>query len=35
LFLQDWPSCSSGDVPVEAFRFEAVREALAETTLAL
>jgi hypothetical protein len=34
-FLRDWPSCASGDVPVEAFRFDAVREALGEVRLAL
>jgi hypothetical protein len=33
-FLQDAPGCASGDVPVAAFRFDAVREALAAMTLA-
>lgn len=34
-FLEDWPSSASGDVPVAAFRFDAVREALREMALAL
>lgn len=33
LFLKDSPGCASGDVPVAAFRYEAVREALQDLTL--
>lgn len=34
-FLRDAPGCVAGDVPVEAFRFDAVRDALAAMTLQL
>lgn len=35
LFLEDRPGCACGEVPVEAFRFEAVREALGAVTLSI
>ena len=34
-FLEDRPECACGEVPVEAFRFQAVRDALASMTLKL
>jgi hypothetical protein len=34
-FLKEWPDCTSGEVPVEAFHFDAVRQDLAQITIDL